>query len=132
MGENQDKPALIFDGDCGICTTSAEWVAARRRRPAAIVPWQSLDLEALGLSQNDVTRFAWWIDERGRKSRGHRAIARALIACRQPWPIVGWLLLLPPITWLAAVGYRLVANNRGLLPGATPACRREGGFDLGD
>lgn len=128
------RPVLVFDGDCGFCTSSVNWVARRFRQPADIEPWQRLDLDALGLSARDVERFAWWIEPAGdaedgeggdlRRWRGHRGIGRALRHCKGMWPLVGILLQAPPpISWLWAAGYRLVAHFRGYLPGGTPACK---------
>lgn len=121
-----DGPLLVFDGDCGFCTTCAEWLEAHREQPLRIAPYQVLELEDLALDKQDVTRFAWWLDG-GTRARGHRAIGRALLACRRPWPIVGRLILLPPFSWLGTPVYRLIANMRGRLPGSTAACRRPEG-----
>jgi predicted DCC family thiol-disulfide oxidoreductase YuxK len=122
-----DGPVLVFDGDCGFCTTSASWIAARwkgRERPEA-VPWQRLGpgrLEQLGLCADDVARAAWWVED-GRRWGAHRAVARALKAAGGGWGLVGTLLLVPPGRQVAAVGYRIVARYRYRLPGGTPACR---------
>ena len=118
---------LVYDGCCGFCERSAEWV--RSKWPPsdayAAIPWQELGeprLTALGLTREDVSKAAWWVED-GRRDGGHLAIARSLIAAGGGWSMVGRLLLVPPIRWLAAVGYRVVAANRGRLPGATTACR---------
>lgn len=129
-------PLLIFDGDCGFCTTAVRWAAHRFRRSVEVVPWQRLDLEAFGLEQRDVDLYAWWIEpvtgddadpdatDGLRKWRGHRAAGRALRSCRGIWPLFGFVLLLPPpFAWVWAAGYRLVARFRGYLPGSTPACK---------
>jgi predicted DCC family thiol-disulfide oxidoreductase YuxK len=123
-------PLLVFDGDCGFCTAAVDWAARRFRRPVEVAPWQRLELDELGLTREDVDLYAWWI-ERGddapdglRRWRGHRAAGRALRSCRGIWPFFGLLLLLPPpVSWIWAAGYRLVARFRGYLPGATPACK---------
>lgn len=123
------RPVLVFDGQCGFCTRSVLWLLPRFRRPVRAVPYQWADLPALGLTEAETRRYAWWIDEDGRRHRGHRAMARALLACRSPWPPLGRALLLPPpVSWLAAAAYRLIARYRRFLPGATPACRRPGGW----
>lgn len=122
------RPLLVFDGYCGFCTRSVLWLLPRFASPVDTMPAQRLDLAAVGLGKDDVKRFAWWIEADGRRSRGHRAIARALLACRRPWPLAGRLLLLPPVSWLAALGYRLVARYRRFLPGTTPACKRDDGW----
>ncbi|MEZ5243606.1 MAG: DUF393 domain-containing protein [Acidimicrobiales bacterium] len=114
---------LVFDGDCGFCTSSARWIEARLSGHAAVVPWQSCDLGELGLTEADVTTAAYWIDESGTAHRGHRAIGLSLMTAGGAWAIVGRLIITPPISWLAGPVYRLVAKYRHRLPGATDACR---------
>jgi predicted DCC family thiol-disulfide oxidoreductase YuxK len=114
---------LVFDGDCAFCTTSARWIAHRMPQTVAVQPWQALDLRGLGLTTRDVQTAAYWVEGDGSTHRGHRAVAHSLIAAGGAWRIVGRALLLPPISWLAAVGYELVARNRSHLPGATDACK---------
>lgn len=117
---------LIFDGDCGFCTSSAKWAARGWRGDQRAVPWQRLDgdqLADLGLTPEDCRRAAWWVDDRGQLLRGHRAVAKALEAgggWRRPAGVaIGW----PPLSWIAAGVYRLVSKYRHRLPGGTPACR---------
>jgi predicted DCC family thiol-disulfide oxidoreductase YuxK len=113
----------VFDGDCGFCTSSAKWIEHRLPPTALVEPWQRLDLGAIGLTQRDVETAAYWVDDRGRRHRGHKAIARSLVAAGGTWKVLGVVLLIPPISWLAAVGYMLVAKYRHKLPGGTPACK---------
>jgi predicted DCC family thiol-disulfide oxidoreductase YuxK len=123
---NDSAPVLVYDGDCSFCTASAEWVAARWEGPASAVAWQSLapgELERLGLSIDDVRTAAWWIDETGRRSRGHLAIVQALAATSGWSAVCGRLLLIPPFRWLGAAVYPVLARWRHRLPGGTPACR---------
>ncbi len=119
----QTDPVLVYDGDCGFCTTSAHWIEARLPSSVAVVPWQSCDLDELGLTEADVTTAAYWVDADGRTHRGHRAIGRSLMAAGGFWGVLGRLLITPPISWLAIPGYALVARYRHKLPGATEACR---------
>jgi predicted DCC family thiol-disulfide oxidoreductase YuxK len=113
---------LVFDGDCAFCTTSARWIGARLPSEAAVQPWQVLDLRALGLTPRDVQTAAYWVDRDGSTYRGHRAVGKALAAGGGAWGLVGKVLLIPPISWLAALGYELIARNRSHMPGATDAC----------
>jgi predicted DCC family thiol-disulfide oxidoreductase YuxK len=120
-------PTLIYDGECGFCTTSAAWVSKRwpEGEGARAVPWQHLsndELDAMALGPDELARAAWWV-EGDRHDEGARAVARALLATEGPWAIVGKLLLLPPLVWLAPWGYRVVARFRHRLPGGTPACK---------
>ena len=126
-------PILVFDGRCGMCTRSVFWVLKHLREGQQVraLPYQRMDLAAHGLTEDDASRAAWWISTDGKKRRGHLAIAKALMACRQPWPIAGALLFVPPIRWLAAAGYWWIARNRSLFPGTTPACKRGWDMDRG-
>jgi predicted DCC family thiol-disulfide oxidoreductase YuxK len=117
-------PVLLFDGKCGFCTRSVLWVLRRLARPVDMVPYQNADLAALGVTREQARRAAWWVEAGLEPERGHRAIARSLEACRGGWPWLGRLLRLPPVSWLAAGGYVLIARYRRYLPGTTPACRR--------
>lgn len=117
---------LIFDGDCGFCTTVARWGAHRFREGERAEASQFLDdayLERHGLHRDDVADAAWWVDERGCRERGPRAVGMALVAGGGAWGAVGRLAFVPPTSWLAAGVYRLVVRWRYRLPGGTPACR---------
>jgi predicted DCC family thiol-disulfide oxidoreductase YuxK len=113
---------LVFDGDCGFCTTSAGW--ARRLAPdATVVAWQQTDLDALGIDRAAAVAALQFVDTHGRVSGGAAAVARFLVDAGLPWSLLGRLLLLPGVRRLAAAAYGLVADNRYWLPGGTPACR---------
>ena len=114
---------LVYDGDCGFCTRTAEWAEARLPEGTTVQPYQWLDLEPLGLTPDDGKRAAWWVDGEGRRHRGHRVAGHALVAMGGFWRVPGALMLVPPFSWLAAGGYALVARFRYRLPGGTPACR---------
>lgn len=117
---------LVYDGDCGFCTATARWVERRLSDDYQVVASQQADLGALGLTEKDVTRSAWWIGPDGTRADEHRCIAAALRAMGGPWPAVGWLMTLGPINPLARGVYRLVANNRYRIrrPGTRPTCNR--------
>ena len=118
-------PVLIYDGDCGFCTSSAAWIRARWRRDCVAVSWQELGesrLAALGLTVVDVESAAWFADG-NQLLRGERAVAAALKLAGPGWRALGSVMDTVPIRWLAAIGYRLVARYRHMLPGSTDACR---------
>jgi predicted DCC family thiol-disulfide oxidoreductase YuxK len=119
------RNVLIFDGDCRFCTMCAEWAQRRLPPRAATVPWQWVeDPSAYGLTRQQLSEAAYWIDGRGRPHRGHLAAAEAFRAIGGMWGMVGDLIRRPLISALAAAVYEVVARNRGRLPGTTPACRR--------
>jgi predicted DCC family thiol-disulfide oxidoreductase YuxK len=117
------SPLLVFDGDCGLCSS---WVEALERllpRFPRAIPSQWADLDALGLTEHDVTNYTWFITPTHQYA-GHLAFA-ALLRSQPSVPLrfVGNLVATPPFSWVAALGYRLIALNRHRLPGGTPACR---------
>ncbi len=112
---------LVYDADCGFCTSSAEWLL--RHGECAVVPWQRLDLEEVGLTREGVTTAAYWLTPTQPPRRGARAIAAAMRTCGPVYRLLGRLIDLPPVRPLAAVAYGLVAKYRYKLPGGTNACR---------
>lgn len=116
-----DRHVLVFDGDCGFCTWSADVVARWSHGRLDVVPWQRVDLSPLGLTVDACAQAVQYVDGAGRWS-GAAAIAHALMRCRQPGPTVGRLMQHPRVAPLAERSYRLVAANRHRLPGSSPAC----------
>jgi predicted DCC family thiol-disulfide oxidoreductase YuxK len=115
------RPVLLYDGDCGFCTTSARFVERHIPATAEITAYQFADLAALGTTAERADREVLWVDE-GRIRGGAQAVAMLLIDAGGPWRPLGLLIRIPPIRWLAAGVYRLVTVNRHRLPGGTPAC----------
>jgi predicted DCC family thiol-disulfide oxidoreductase YuxK len=119
------EPILIYDGDCGFCTSVAAGISRRWAVPATATAWQSLGedgLSELGLTPEAAQQAAWWVDGDGRRFRGHRAVAKALLAASGWRRMAGAAILVPPVSWAAAVGYRMVVRYRHRLPGSTAAC----------
>lgn len=115
------RPILLYDGDCGFCTTSARFIERHIPTKAAIAPYQFTDLEALGTTESRASGEVLWAED-GRVRGGAQAIASLLIDAAGLWRPLGLLLRVPPIRWLAAGVYHLVTVNRHRLPGGTPAC----------
>jgi predicted DCC family thiol-disulfide oxidoreductase YuxK len=119
-----ERGLLIFDGDCGFCTTSARfatrWVDRRHRYD--VQPWQQVDLEQFGLTETDCIEAAQFVRSDGTVLAAHLAIAEALKHGAPLWRPLGHLVTLPGISWLADRVYTWVADHRYALPGGTPAC----------
>lgn len=124
MARDRERGLLIFDGDCGFCTTSARFVSrwVDRRDRYDVRPWQELDLDALGVTEADCIEAAQFVRRDGSVVAGHRAIAAGLTHGAPPWRPLGHLLTLPGVSWLAARVYAWVADHRYALPGGTAAC----------
>ena len=112
------RPVLLFDGDCAFCTTCAR--ALEKIGPQAeIVAWQLADLAELGVTEAQASDAVQWVSADGTVRSGHEAIAAVLTTAGPIWKIAGRTILLPGISSIAAKAYRLVADNRGRLPGST-------------
>lgn len=125
MNLPEPRPVLVFDGDCAFCTTSARfaerWVV--RGRAISVRPWQHLDLEQLGLTEDQCLAAVQWVGKGGQVASGHAAIAATLRAGHPVWRPAGVLLVAPGLSWLFAKVYAWVAAHRYQMPGGTPACR---------
>lgn len=118
---------LVFDGDCGFCTTAVNWLGRTLPAPPATIPFQWADLADQGLTEAQA-RARVWLVQGGRRFGGAAAVAAVLR--RQPVAalrLLGWLGSVPPWSWAAEAAYRLVARYRYRLPGGTPACRLKPG-----
>ncbi|MFF0885383.1 thiol-disulfide oxidoreductase DCC family protein [Streptomyces sp. NPDC003456] len=116
------QPVLIFDGDCGFCTTSVGVVQRLVRPRCEVVAWQRVDLDALGVTEDRARYEALWVTPTGRVYGGAQAVAKILLSAGGVWAVPGAVLTLPPVRWAAHGAYRLVAENRMRLPGGTAAC----------
>lgn len=114
---------LIFDGDCGFCTTAVEWMKRSLPVMPEAVPYQWADLDSYGLSLADAQSRVWLVTST-RQFSGAGAVGAILR--QQPigsLRFLGWLAVAPLWSTLADVAYALVAKYRYRLPGGTPACR---------
>ena len=116
-----DRPVLIFDGDCGFCTRSVN-VIKRLPVDADITPYQFADLELYGTTEERASYEVLWVDRSGRVHGGAQAIARLLVSAGGIYAVAGQLMRTPPLRWMAAGVYRMIANNRQRMPGGTVAC----------
>lgn len=69
--------------------------------------------ERAGVTREQARRAAWLVAPDGRRWGGARAAGRVLTLL-PGWKLVGRLLLLPGIRWLASLAYRWIADHRGL------------------
>jgi predicted DCC family thiol-disulfide oxidoreductase YuxK len=124
----RDAATLVFDGDCGFCTSAVNRLAELLPAMPTSIPYQWAPLEELGLTREEAAERVWLVakDRHGilHQYGGHLAVS--VLLRHQPrlgWRFLGVLLDTPPFSLGADLGYRLVARYRYLLPGGTPACR---------
>ncbi|MUL42811.1 DUF393 domain-containing protein [Streptomonospora sp. PA3] len=127
MATQSPAPVLVFDGDCGFCTSSAR-LARRFIEPRLrTVPYQESDLSdsARARAQEEVLL----LDASGRRLWGGiDAVAVLLLASPRPLlPAAGWLLRRAPLRALGSAAYHWVSRHRHRMPGGAPACRTDQG-----
>lgn len=119
-GFGDGDAVLIYDADCGFCRRS---LAFGRR----LLPWtphavgfQHVDVSRYGVTEGQA-RQSIQLYRRGRRTRHGAAAIAAILQAQptRPWRIAGYALAAPPLSWVAAACYRLVARYRLRLPGAT-------------
>ena len=118
---------LVFDGRCGVCTRSAEWLRRRDRRGRIrLHPSQRPGvLERFGVTEAEAAAAVWAFETGASgapsRHRGAAAINRALdvaLGVRLLMPFYR----LPLIRQAQDRGYRWVAEHRHRLRGTTPWC----------
>lgn len=116
MIEIDQQSYMLFDGDCGICSWSAEWVKRTDRRQLFVVqPYQSFpetELERFGINYEQCDKKLHVISRHGKVYRGAFAVNYFL------WQYFPWSLLialiyaLPPVLLAEVLVYAWVARNR--------------------
>jgi predicted DCC family thiol-disulfide oxidoreductase YuxK len=121
---------LFFDGVCGLCNRSVDFLLSRDRRGAIrFAPLQGetakrvLSAEWLvNNSENQTFDTIVWLDSSGREFVRSAATVRVLWRLGGVWWLIGWSLWLIPRP-LRDIGYRLVAANRFRWFGKKETCR---------
>lgn len=118
-----DRPIVFFDGVCGLCNRSIDFILRRDQRGVFMVtPLQGETAEQL-LEPADRERLGSLVVRiSGRTYRRSAAVVRLLWRLGGVWKIVGTLLWLIPLP-LRDLGYRVVASNRYRLFGKKETCR---------
>jgi predicted DCC family thiol-disulfide oxidoreductase YuxK len=115
-------PTLLFDGDCGFCTSSARWLERHVPSAAIVQPWQRADLDRIGVTEQACRDAVQWVDE-DRRSSGPVAFADYARTSTRGWRLIGRLVGSRPGLAVGWPVYRWVSRNRGRLPGGPPECQ---------
>ncbi|MGB3306889.1 MAG: DUF393 domain-containing protein [Thermomicrobiales bacterium] len=107
---------LIWDGDCGLCRRSVEWVRAHGGEDAfRITPYQTCPSPPMTPQlRAEAEQSVQVLTSDGQRIAGGRAVLFILNA-------VGWhprlvaICAEPPLVWLVELGYEIVARNRPFL-----------------
>ena len=110
----EGKDYLLFDGDCGICTRSAE-IARKMDERFIIEPYQifpEIELKIFGITYAKCAKSVQVITRKGRVYSGAFAVNYFLWQ-RSHWPLlVGLIYAVPVLLLIEVIGYRLVEKNR--------------------
>lgn len=114
---------LIFDGDCGFCTTTANFIVQNSSVKIDAQPYQWAKLADFGLTEKEAAAKVQLVSD-GKIYAGHHCMAKLLLL--QPNPLlklIGAVMVMPNIDPISAKVYDWVAANRHSFPGGTPACK---------
>jgi predicted DCC family thiol-disulfide oxidoreductase YuxK len=113
----------VFDGDCGFCTTTANWIKKNSRVALEIAPYQWTDLEQYGLTTEEAAAKVQLVVG-DKVFAGHNCMAKLLLIQPNVFvKLVGAVMVMPGIEPISARLYTWIAANRQKLPGGTPACK---------
>lgn len=115
-------PVFLFDADCGLCQTGTDRIRRRGHPTVPIRPYQSVELDALGVTVADVHEGPVLVRADGSVVVGPRAVAELLRTARLPLRLVGGVMLVPGIRHLLATAGPTMYRNKHRLPGANDAC----------
>lgn len=115
-------PVLVFDGDCAFCQSSVQWAQRHIATMPSVVAYQVADLAALGLTAEQCSTAVQYVARDHRAYAANDAVAAVLLAAGKGWWVLGALLHLPGVHWLAGVVYRWVARNRGRFTRGPASC----------
>lgn len=123
MPAQDDVPVLFFDGVCGLCNRTVDFVLKHDRRGTIrFAPLQG-STASERLPDEDRQRLdSVILQVGGTIHKKSSAVVRLLRAMGGIWTLLGWLLWLIPRP-LRDIGYVLVAMNRYRLFGKKETCR---------
>ena len=104
---------MIWDGECGLCSTTARWVRKKdRKKQFQIVTYQNCPRPPMtdDLYERCKTEM-YVVTKEGKELGGANGVLFALQTVSWGWFAAVWRV--PPFLWLASGVYRLVARNRG-------------------
>ena len=106
--------SVVYDQDCGVCGATVEWL--RKRDPSLSFVGNLAEALPPGVPREETGETVFVVDATGQVWRRAAAIARLLRGipglAALGWRMLGGLLTLPGIAWLAERGYRAFARRR--------------------
>lgn len=121
--DNTNHPTVFFDGVCGLCNHSVNWLLARDpEHKLRFAPLQGTTAEK-GLDAGIRNRLDTIVFVSGGETFTRTAaVSRILMTLGGPWRMLGWLLWIVPLP-MRDLGYRFVSRLRYRLFGKHESCR---------
>lgn len=116
------RPAFLFDADCGICQDGTDTIRRRIDPPVDIVAWQQVDLAEWGIPESAVHEGPVFVDTDGQYRIGPLGMGSMLRLSRAPYRFFGRFMLAPGMRDVLARIGPWMYRHRDRLPGATAAC----------
>ncbi|MBX3443959.1 MAG: DUF393 domain-containing protein [Planctomyces sp.] len=118
-----DAPIVFFDGVCGLCNRTVDFILSHdRRQRIRVAPLQG-ETASRELDSSDTAQLGSVVLKTSRGTyRRSSAAVRILTELGGVWRVLGGLLWLVPKP-LRDVGYEAVARNRYRLFGRKESCR---------
>lgn len=113
---------MIYDGDCGFCSSTIRFLEKTNEKGPPFSPYQNSDLESYFLSAKICVEAIQYVDKFGNISSGALAFADYFKDSPFPWKAIGYVLHLPGVKFISDVVYRWVAKNRYFFPGGSHNC----------
>lgn len=110
-----DRPVLIWDGTCGFCKRSLEYVRDRVGDAIHSVPYQKVHEHFDELEASDFEREVHLVEPDGWISSGADAIYRSLSYAPDGGMASTLYDAIPPFAYASERGYRFVAEHRPLV-----------------
>ncbi len=123
---SETRPLILFDGVCGLCDTSVQWILARDHQEQFLFATLQGETTA-GLRErfpeipSDLSTMVFVDRDAGHVYVRSRAIFQILKRLDQPYRAISYFRFLP--AFLTDLGYRLVASLRYKIWGKLEACR---------
>jgi predicted DCC family thiol-disulfide oxidoreductase YuxK len=110
--QRPERPALVYDDDCGFCLAAARLIQRWAREPVDLVALSEVRESGLlaGIDEYNLYASAHLVTQEGIEFHGAESITRALRLVPGGW--AAGVLDLPGLRLLRDAGYRLVDVNR--------------------
>ncbi len=106
---------LIFDGDCGICTSSSEFVQRNSRElKLQVKPYQILNLQNLhpDLNEERTSKSLYLLTKEGKLYNRSKGVFETMKRMRGIYKPLGFILSNPIVVFITNPVYDWVSKNR--------------------